>query len=443
MTKLPLLLSVSALLGTLLTSCDKKESQSATEHAKNGGSLETIQEAVTLTVFAPGKTVEAFNAQLVEPLKKKFPSVTLERVEVPQGPIEAIKTFSTSGNVPDLIFGLPGWIGQWKMYNVFADMTPLIQKYDFKLDKLQPNVVKSMKAYSYEGQMNIMPISINGQVLYYNKDLFDKLGVAYPKDGMTWDDTRKIVAAMTHNEGGIQYRGFDANLNYSINNNQRSLSLVDAKTNKASIYKDGWIEWLNTIKSVYDVTGNIPAQKNQLANNNPFLKGEVAMFANITDMMTNVLIHPDKAAFHWDLVTLPSFKDKPGQGVQLNTPFGSISSTTKHADASFKVLAYLVSEEMQLNTSREGTIPVIQSDAVKQEFGKNIPLLADKNIAALFKMAAADTRSPLTQYDNIVVGVLTDKFAESLVQNKDINTMLREAEELANKQVEANLTPSS
>jgi multiple sugar transport system substrate-binding protein len=443
MTKLPLVLSVSMVFGMLLTACTKNDDKQAEGVKKDGDSLETIQEAVTLKIFAPGKTVEAFNVQLLEPVKKKFPNVTLERVESTEGPIEAIKSFSTGGNVPDLIFGLPGWIGQWKMYNVFADMTPLIKKYSFNLDKLQPNVVKSMKAYSEEGKINIMPISINGQVLYYNKDLFDKFGVPYPKDGMTWEDTRTIVTAMTRNEGGVQYRGFDANLNYSINNNQLSLPLIDSKTNKASINKDGWIGWLNTIKSVYDVQGNIPAQKNQLSNNNPFLKGEVGMFANITDMMTNVLIHPEKVAFNWNLVTLPAFKDKPGQGVQLNTPFGSVSSTTKHADAAFKVLAFLVSEEMQMNTSKEGTIPVIQSDAVKKEFGKNVPQLADKNIPALFKLSAADPRSPLTQYDNIVVGVLTDSFTNSLIQKKDVNTMLREAEELANKQVEANLAPAN
>ena len=40
----------------------------------------------------------------------------------------------------------------------------------------------------YDGSVYGFPRDISVEVLYYNKDIFDEAGVAYPDDTWTWDD---------------------------------------------------------------------------------------------------------------------------------------------------------------------------------------------------------------------------------------------------------------
>lgn len=45
------------------------------------------------------------------------------------------------------------------------------------------------------------PVVNNTMSLYYNKDLFDKFGVSYPKDGMTWDEVLELNRQLDKNGG--------------------------------------------------------------------------------------------------------------------------------------------------------------------------------------------------------------------------------------------------
>ena len=44
-------------------------------------------------------------------------------------------------------------------------------------------------------------------MLYYNKDLFDAAGVAYPSNDMTWDEYDALAAKMTSGEGSSKVYG--------------------------------------------------------------------------------------------------------------------------------------------------------------------------------------------------------------------------------------------
>lgn len=54
---------------------------------------------------------------------------------------------------------------------------------------------------SYKGDINYIPIGWNNIMINYNRDLFDKAGVAYPKRGWTWDEFRETAKALTVKDG--------------------------------------------------------------------------------------------------------------------------------------------------------------------------------------------------------------------------------------------------
>lgn len=77
------------------------------------------------------------------------------------------------------------------------------------MSKFNPEALDSTKPYGAKGEQFLLPFTINFYAFFYNKDVFDKLGVAYPKDSMTWDDVIELARKTTRNQDGVQYRGVD------------------------------------------------------------------------------------------------------------------------------------------------------------------------------------------------------------------------------------------
>jgi multiple sugar transport system substrate-binding protein len=54
-----------------------------------------------------------------------------------------------------------------------------------------------------------LPFSMNYGMTIYNKDIFDKFGIPYPKDMMTWNEMLDLGKKLTKLEQGVQYVGID------------------------------------------------------------------------------------------------------------------------------------------------------------------------------------------------------------------------------------------
>lgn len=48
-----------------------------------------------------------------------------------------------------------------------------------------------------QGHLFALAPTFSASVLYYNKGIFDKAGVAYPTDGMTWDELFALAGKVT------------------------------------------------------------------------------------------------------------------------------------------------------------------------------------------------------------------------------------------------------
>ncbi len=68
---------------------------------------------------------------------------------------------------------------------LLRDLTSHLNATDVDLEDLNPEAVR---AFSMEGRQYGLPASFSTVLLFYNKDLFDRAGVAYPTDQWTWDD---------------------------------------------------------------------------------------------------------------------------------------------------------------------------------------------------------------------------------------------------------------
>jgi len=412
----------------LLAGCGGKQ-QAAEPETKP----EESNKPVTITVFNPSNYSEYLWENLwVNPTKKKYPHITLVNVKNEKG--NSLAELVAANNVPDIIQG-QGVRATFEYgdLGIIEDMTPMIKKHKIDLSHVEPAFMNSLKADPQDNSIYALPVTQNNAALFYNKNLFDRFGVAYPKDGMTWDEAYELARKMTRTDAGVKYRGLDIHPASLFNNNQMSLSFIDNKTNKAIVQTDGWKTFFTSLKRFYDIEGNSPP-----GSINNFLKDQnVAMF--VVSNIFSPLIDATQAGLNWDLVTMPTYSSGPKTGIQPAVVGLFVSGRSQNKDEAFKVVANLVSDEVQQQRSKIGEPSVLKNSDIKKTFGSEMPHFNGRNFVAFVSSAPAPMPNSFTKYDAIGIAEMTRAFSELTQNKKDINTILREAEENINKAVEAQM----
>lgn len=386
---------------------------------------------VTLTFFTHGNSIVL--AETIEKLvKDKFPHVTLQVMKDAKG--ATIADVLNAGQVPDLISYSLGSLHELRNLRLLSDLTPYIQKYKFDLGRLAPGVADTVKSYSDKGEFLLMPFELNNNAIYYNKTIFDKFGVDYPKDGMTWEEMFELAKRVTRVDSGVQYRGFQYNALNVVYKDQLGLGFVNPATNKAAVSTDGWKRWLEVMTSFYKIEGNAQAGDEKVN----FLKNQTVAMRTGPNYITE-LPAAMEGGLNVDFVSLPRFSGMNTSSSQMNAPFYVIPPTSPHKDTAFEVIAFLMSDEVQTIMARQGRIPIVHNENVRKEYAKDLKGLEGKNLAAFFQDTIAKP-VPSTVYDGQAKTIFTNAALVPVYQGKkDINTALREAEEQINKHIESEM----
>lgn len=379
---------------------------------------------------------EYFNTYYGDAIRKKFPNHTITYLQRTKG--NEIENLVASGTRFDIYYATVGnFESALQTYGLELDMEPLIKKHGIDTSTFEPTLLEAMKQNT-GGHIFGIPVQTGVEVLYYNKSLFDKFGVSYPKDGMTWDDAADLSRKLTREDSGVQYYGYSTTIEHMLRMNQFSLPRVDAKTGKPTIQTDA--KWKNVYETLFGNMMQGEAYRQRFNSNstlvatNAFIKTkEVAMFSFLSQLY---LTNPSEMqAMEWDLVTLPTFKELPGIGSQSYPMFFGVTKLSKQPDAATEVLKFMASEEFQIGLSRKGWMPSLTSDAVRQAYAQDTPF-KDKNFKSLFVKPAPISFAP--SYDPDLIRHYTKIATDILKGSTDLNTAFRTAEEASAKTIEEN-----
>jgi multiple sugar transport system substrate-binding protein len=418
-------------LAALLAGCSNSGSVAPKNGSEAAKEAQVSTEPVTLTAFNTGMAKDAFQSIFVDSIQKKYPYITVKPIHNEKG--TTLDDLIAAGTIPDIIFGNYSDIEYHKQRQLLIDLTPFISKYKYDLDRFDPVIINTAKIYSGEGKLLGIPNDINPGALYYNKDIFYMLGVPYPKDGMTWEETLDIVKQLNKGKGTVPYRAFDFLSNNYILSNQLSLPLIDTKTDKAAVYNEKWKLWFDTMKAFYEVDGNKVTDSTVGKEYNDFMENRnLAMIAHLN--LLNRLPAAASKGLNWDMVTLPSFPGAPNTGLQAFPSFVGITPTSKYKDQAFQAITHLESDEMQIGDKKIIRITVLNSETVKKEQFNGPEQLKGKNYIALVKPKIAEP-AMVSKYDSIASRIMNAKFKDVITGKKDVNTALREADEEINKAI--------
>jgi multiple sugar transport system substrate-binding protein len=280
-----------------------------------------------------------------------------------------LDTLFAGGTPPDVFaMDAPLYL-DWQSRDVLLNLQPYIQKTSGFLDNFYAQPLEGYKVSdAYYG----LPRDFQTIVLFYNKDMFDAAGVAYPTASWTWEDLRVAAKQLTLDKNGdskIDQYGFscdlwDMELCWSeaiwayggdvINVDHTKTQLGESKARQAwQLFHD----MMFVDKSMPDT---IAAGE---YGGDLFQAGMVAMWP----MGHWAVPGYAEVEFQWDVVPMPA--GPAGKATSVNSAGFVVSKASKNPDASWKFIQFALSQTGQTRLTELGfAIPVLKSVAESPVF---------------------------------------------------------------------------
>lgn len=352
----------AALIASLSVAGCNSSSGSQTSDASGGG-----QAQVTLQYYT-WSDEKTYIPQETSAFEKANPTIKLHTTVIPSSDydskIQVLLSGGTDIDVMDVrnINSLSSYVKGGALVN----MSDLISR-----DKYDTSPYGTLfQKYAIDNAYYGLPYRGSCWMLFYNKDIFDKEQVDYPKQ-MTWTEFETLAKKLTHGSGtSKQYGAYLTTWIYNEMAVQKGVSLLD--DNPVPALKDSlkiYNQMFNVDKSAMDVAQQKAITADAYAE---FESGNFAMMINgdWTFSLLDADINADKAKLNYDTAPLPVPEGvEPGTS-HCNYTFVSIAKSSEHQEEGWKYCKYLCGEKGASIMAQTMNFPAYHSDATKDAYVK-------------------------------------------------------------------------
>ena len=384
-------------LGLVLSACAVPPPPPAVtgESASTEGSAGTEAGPVTLTWAMWGSPAEVETHQAVaDAFMESHPDIKIEIISEPWNDyFTKMQTLWASGDsaaIPDVLFLWP--TPRYAAEGVLENLDPYIEASGYDLSDYWPALLESA---SYDGSVYGFPRDISVDVLYYNKDIFDEVGIDYPNDTWTWDDFLTAAEALTEVESSGRVARYALGMEggkYGLWIGQNYGSILDDMRNPSKCTLDEPAA-MEALQFFADMMNNNLAMRSANLNQAGgdaavFSNGQVAMIIQNSSRVSQF----NEQGMNYDVSVVPI----PADGQRSNAAGGAawvMSSGSDAKDAAWTFQSWLQSTDggEYLYTKSGEIFPALQSTARSDAF-----LKAD--------MPPANRQAFLTEAENAKVG---------------------------------------
>ncbi|AIK35997.1 bacterial extracellular solute-binding family protein [Bacillus pseudomycoides] len=369
------------VLIVFLAGCSSNETTSK-KSSKDDEKKQTSNDGTVLrfATWDAGKNLK-IQQQIAKKFEEKNPGVKVQVEAYGDGFDQKLAASFGAKNPPDVMYmwNFPAYYKSLEPLDELAKKDP-----DMKLDDFYQGLFNYS---SIDGKLYGMPAGFTTRVIYYNKKLFDKANIPYPKDGWTWDefvDTAKKLTDASNKQYGFALRPepdtYD--LQGFIWSNGSSFVSEDGKQIKGHMNSPETIEVMKSFQSMLkDKTAVLVGGKNQQSGDDIFKAGKLAMWESGIWPLEGF----KDAKIDFGTVEPPAFKGKPVKGL-VGTSAVSIAKDAKHKELAWEFVKFYSSPEaIKMRTS---DLPVRIS--VVKELKKE----EDANVKPFYTMLERSTNTP-------------------------------------------------
>lgn len=300
--------------------------------------------------------------QMAEAYSKENPNVTVKTQLTTWNEYwTKLEASATGGSAPDIITMNVLHVEEYADTGILMDLTDAEKESDLKVHDNFPAPL--VDGYTVEGKLYGIPKDFDTNAVFYNKEIFDQAGVAYPTDDWTFEDFRKTCedlqaaglpdgvypTAINRNSGQTTYdAAVFANGGYFLNEDNTETGWDKKET------IEGIQPWLDLV-----LDGLSPTLQ-QMTDTDPdsmFQGGQLAMYFSGNYMIPS---YNKTLEGKYGIVKRPSFN-----GVDKDIINGlafSVSANTKHPEEAKDFALWLGSKEAQEIQGKSGTVISARND---------------------------------------------------------------------------------
>lgn len=232
-----------------------------------------------------------------------------------------------------------------------------------------------------DGEYYALPTRSTCWALYYNRNLFDRKGIAYPK-GMTWEEYLALAEEMTwEDEDGTQiWGGYYPPWNYNMMAAQNGYYLLDDNLKPTE-------QCLAMLGRLYQSGSHVPYEEIKDRGDDcryDFEEGNIAMIIN-GEWLANMLLEDaaaGKSVPEWDIAPLPVPDHANGKISVGQYQFAGISAFCEYPEEAFAFLEFLCGNPGAKIYAGNAVIPAYYSDEIREIYKE---ALSGKNTRVFFE----------------------------------------------------------
>lgn len=332
------------------------------------------QTTVRFMVWGDPPEQEAFR-QVIVGFEETAPDVKIELIALPSsGDLMTRLTTDFAAGVPPDVFLL-----NYRRMAQFAnkDALALLDERFKASDSLNETDFYPIALDAFrdtQGRLICLPQNISSQVVYYNKDLFDAAGQAYPNPDWDWAEFRATALAMTQpdnngdGEPDIHGLGLEPRLIRMASFIwQNGGTVVDDPTSPTRLTLDSpaAMEAMTFVSNLSVIDGVVPNRTAEAvqSHGDRFLSGNVAMYVNSRRIVPTVRAVVD---FNWDVAPLPQGQTAASV---LHSDAYCLAAASDVADAAWRFIEFAIGERGQQIAAELGrTVPSMRRVAESEYF---------------------------------------------------------------------------
>ncbi len=372
------MLAAGAALAVTASACSVRPVEPASQPASQpaeGAAGPAAAETTVIRWSVWGSAEELASHQAVaDAFMASHPNLKIEIEHTPwDGYHDKLKTLVAGGDLTalaDVIF-----LGQ--DYNRYAEsgvLEPLdewIAKTNYDLSDYWPTVIERA---TINGKLYGLQRDLDLRLLYYNKAMFDKAGVAHPTEKWTWDDwadaARKLTIVEPNGRVAQQGIGMETGKWSMLLVQSNGAYLDDPRNPSRCALEDE--NGLRAVKFfadlIRDKAAMSPADLKQIGGDAAaFQQGKVAMIVQNASRAPTF----NAADMDYDVAPIPI----PPGGARVNNVGGArfvMNSASKNKEAAWTFLSWLQGREggQAIYTRRGDMFPILRSVANSDDFLK-------------------------------------------------------------------------
>lgn len=327
---------------------------------------EATGEEVTLRVALWDYSNTQYYKTMFDAFTAEYPNITIEPVEFTADEYDNVIVTQLSGKQNfDVVFnkGTPALSAQINQGHILALDDLIASDDEFDASKYA-GLVEQLQL---DGKTYALPFRYDNNLIFYNKDLFDAAGVAYPEDGMSMADYHALAAQLTSGEAndkvyGAHVHTWTSNV-YEYPNRTESFKFLEPDT--YDVLKD----YYNEILAMQDegVVQDYGALKSSNIHYSGVFYNQQAAMMQMGTWFINMLCE-NVSDFNWGVCSLPN-----NDGMLNENSIGGVTPVAigaygDHPAEAWQFIKFICGEEGAKVLASTGVVPGYSSEAIGEIF---------------------------------------------------------------------------